>query len=101
MTCRTVILDEAKREYRKIVDYLARVLCNNQAATGFVNEFSRQVDLIADNPNIHALSRLPELANRGYRACFIGNYVMLYKTVGKTLYIAHIFHQSQDYAKLV
>ena len=31
----------------------------------------------------------------------VNNYVCLYKFEHETIYIAHIFHQSQDYARLV
>lgn len=95
------IAAEAQREYDQIVSYLANTLKSQQAVVGFIDEFSRQVDLIRDNPTLHALSRMPELAARGYRPFFVNNYVVLYKILGDTIVIAHIFHQSQDYARLV
>ena len=41
------------------------------------------------------------LAKRGYRSALVGSYVLLYRFEGDTVYIAHIFHQRQDYATLV
>lgn len=101
MGYKPVILDEAKREYASIVEYLVKILKNPQAATNFMDEFDRQILLVCENPEIFALSRLPELACKGYRTAFINKYIMLYKTQGNTLFISHIFHQSQDYARLV
>ncbi len=101
MAYRVVILEEAQREYRGIVDYLANVLKSRQAAIGFMDEFARQVALIEENPTLFALSRLPELAAYGYRTCCVNNYIMLYKTAEDLVMIAHIFHQSQNYAKSV
>lgn len=107
MTCGTgmpykcVISDEAKREYMSIVEYLATVLKSLQAAAGFMDAFDEQLSLISANPDMFALSRMPELAARGYRAALVNNYVMLYKATDELIYIAHVFHQSQDYARLV
>ena len=61
----------------------------------------RQVDFVRGNPELHALSRMPELAAKGYRPLFVKNYVALYKVHDDAVVIAHIFHQSQDYARLI
>ncbi len=95
------IAAEAMREYEQIVSYLSGTLKSPGAAKGFVDEFMRQVDHVRDNPELHALSRMPELAAKGYRPLFIKNYVALYKVHDGAVVIAHIFHQSQDYARLV
>lgn len=101
MAYEAVILDEAKREFRSIIDYLCTVLESPQATATFMDEFEHQVSLITDNPELFALSRLPELAARGYRTAHINNYIMLYKVQDDLVIIAHIFHQTQDYARLV
>ena len=101
MAYRVVILDEAQREYRDIVDYLDNVLGSPQAACGFMDEFDRQLSLIADNPELFALARLPELVGRGYRTAHVNNYVMLYKATDRLVVVAHVFHQTQDYARFV
>ncbi len=101
MTYKVVILEESQREYRSIVDYLSNVLKSRQAAKNFIDEFDRQVCLISDNPNVFSLSRLPELAALEYHTAFVNRYVMLYKMKEDAAMIAHIFHQTQDYARLV
>ena len=95
------IAAEAMREYEQIVSYLSGTLKSPGAAKGFSEEFMRQVDALRDNPGLHALSRMPELAAKGYRPLFVNTYVALYKIVDDTVVIAHVFHQSQDYARLV
>ena len=52
-------------------------------------------------PQLYGLSRVKELAVLGYRPMLVKNYVALYKVEGDVVIVAHIFHQSQDYAKLV
>lgn len=101
MASRAVILEGAQKEYREIVDYLSNVLESPRAAARFVDEFDRQLGLVRDNPELHALSRVPELAARGYRPMLVNSYVALYKLDGDTVVVAHVFHQSQDYARLV
>lgn len=101
MTYRVEILDEAQRELKSIIEYLLNVLKSPQAADNLLCEFDRQVDLIAPNPSVFAVSNLPELASKGYRTAHINNYIMLYTLRNDVIYIAHIFHQRQDYARLV
>lgn len=91
----------AMREYERTVSYLSSTLKNPNATRGFSKEFMRQVDLVRENPEPHALSRMPELTAKDYGALFVKNYVVLYKIVDGSVVIAHIFHQSQDYARLV
>ncbi len=101
MAYSVTIAAEAKREYEQILAYLSETLKSPGAAKGFVDEFDRRVSLIRNNPELHALSRMPELAARGYRPLLVNSYVALYKVVNDSIVLAHIFHQSQDYARLV
>ena len=71
------------------------------AAGNFVTEFEYQLDLLREQPLLRPLSHMQELASRNYRSFTVNNYVCLYKFEHETIYIAYIFHQSQDYARLV
>ena len=101
MAYKCKILKQAAAEYRGIVDYLARVLCSPEAARGFMDEFEYQLGLVCEMPQLYGLSRVKELAVLGYRSMPVKNYVALYKVEGDVVIVAHIFHQSQDYTKLV
>ncbi len=101
MAYKRKILKEAAREYRDIVRYLAEVLNSPDAASGFMDEFNYQLSLVCDMPELYGLSRVKELAALGYRTLLVKNYVALYKIDDDAVVVAHIFHQSQDYAKLV
>ena len=37
----------------------------------------------------------------GYRAMLVNTYVTLYRFDGEKVVVAHIFHQTQDYAHLI
>ena len=101
MAYSVAIAAEAMRECEQIVSYLSGTLKSPRAAKGFADEFMSQIDSVRDNPELHTLSRMPELAAKGYRPLFIKSYVALYKVHDGAVVIAHIFHQSQDYARLI
>ncbi len=101
MAYKVFILAGAQREFEQIVAYLLNGLESQQAAEGFIEEFQRQVTLIGENPYIFAVSKMPELATKGYRVAFINRYVMLYTIRDDDIFIVHLFHQRQDYARLV
>lgn len=100
MAYNVVILKSARYEYESIVGYLAQIL-KNRAAGNFVTEFEYQLDLLREQPLLRPLSHMQELAARNYRSFPVNNYTCLYKFERETIYIAHVFHQSQDYARLV
>ncbi len=96
-----IILPSAQLEYRSIVEYLAGVLASPAAATGFMDEFGRQLDLVCEMPEIRPLSHIPQLAEMGSRPMLVNRYVALHRFDGEKVVVAHIFHQTQDYAPLV
>lgn len=95
------MLDGARDDFESILSYLLTVSESSTAAASFVEEYEKQVSRICENPKLHGLSRMPELAALGYRAALIRNYTMLYFFRDGTVFIAHIFHQRQDYARLI
>lgn len=101
MTYEVVVLASAGREFREIIDYLARILASPRAARELVEDFEQTIDMLRSNPELFALSRLPELAAKGYRSFPVKNYLVIYTLRKKTVYISHIVHQTQDYARLI
>ena len=101
MAYRLVILDSADADREEIVRFLVEEAGNPSAAKRFLDDMDRESRLIAQFPTIHNLSRVLEVADRGYRTALFGNYIMLYRFEDDVVYIAHIFHQRQDYARLV
>ena len=97
MAYRKAILAEAQQEYRDIVGYLVGVLQSKQAARNFMEEFDKQVSLVAENPELYGLSRVPELAELGYRRAPVKNYLVLYKVADGQIVVCRIIHRSRDY----
>lgn len=99
MVFRPRILPTARDELEDIVAYLSGH--GAHTARRFTNEYRRQVGLLASGVVDYGLSNLPELAALGYHACLVNSYVMLYYYTDDEVVVAHIFHQSRDYARLV
>ena len=63
--------------------------------------YELMLDELRDGIVEHAPSRFEVLAKLGYRNAFVKNYIVLFFKEEDTLTVAHIFRQSQDYARLV
>ena len=92
---------QAALEYEKIVEYLSIKLKSPQAASNFEDEFQRVVSLACIQPEMFPLSQHPHLAKLGYRKLLVNRYIALYTYRDGMIIVAHIFHQTQDYARLV
>ena len=101
MACKYVLLDGAKEEIGEVAAYLLAETGSRKTASDFLETIQRAVDMTCEFPTMHAVSRMPELAKLGYRVMLAGSYVVLYTFEDGTVFIAHVFHQRQDYARLV
>ena len=93
------ILPTAEIEVEGIVEYLSGF--GMQPARRFVEEYRHQLELLASGVIDYGLCKLPEAAKLGYHACRVNSYIMLYYFEDDAVVIAHVFHQRQDYARLV
>ncbi|MGN0262426.1 MAG: type II toxin-antitoxin system RelE/ParE family toxin [Eggerthellaceae bacterium] len=92
-------LPSALREFDSIVGYLA--MFGPGAVDSFLMAWEGMLDGLKDGRVEHRLSRFETLARLGYRTVLVGGYVVLYYRQSGEAVIAHVFHQSQDYANLV
>ncbi len=99
MAYRVVILPTAVVEREAITDYLANI--GTSAVASFLDEYARQLELIASGAVNYRLSRFAELAELGYRMAPVNNYLFLYVIENDVVTVAHFFHQSQNYASLI
>lgn len=99
MAYRPRILPSAQAELDSIISYLLSFGPNT--AKAITLEYRKQLELLSLGVVDYGLAKHPELAALGYHACLVNSYIMLYYYEGGFVVIAHLFHQSQDYAKLV
>lgn len=93
------ILPTAEIEVEGIVEYLSGF--GMQPARRFVEKYRHQLELLSSGVIDYGLCKLPEAAKLGYHACRVSSYIMLHYFEGDAVVIAHVFHQRQDYARLV
>lgn len=99
MACEVRILPSAEEEVDETVAFL--VGRSRRAAQAFLSAYEEKLELLASGTIDFGLSHLPELAQMGYHVCRAGSYVMLHYHDGDSIVIAHVFHQSRNYARLV
>lgn len=92
---------KAERDRDQIIEYHLNVLHAPSAAASFLDVLDDAVDLLATMPESCPKARDARLARLGYRKTRIKGYIALFRIEGDKVFIAHIFHQSQDYARLV
>ncbi len=93
--------NQALADQEGIAEYLAGSLRNPSATRRFFDELDGAVSTLERMPEAFAISSEPRLGALGYRKILFMNYVALFKVKSRHVYIMHIFHQSQDYAKLI
>lgn len=95
------ITNVAKHERTLIVEYLCKLTGSKSSAKKFNNAYLRIIELLKDNPCLFGISTTEELEIRRIRTFHVMNYVVLYTADDDSFTVLHIFHQRQDYARLI
>lgn len=93
--------DTYERELGEIIEYHRDALQAESAARDPVGQLDDASSLIAEIPELKAVSTKPVLGMFGLREWYVKNYVLIYRIDGNVVYLEHLFHQSQDFEKLV
>ena len=93
------VLASASEEIEEAVAWLSARSKN--AAQAFAFGYEEKLCMLASGLIEYPLSHIPELARLGYRATSFGAYTMLYYVENDVVFIAHVFHQHRNYARLV
>ena len=97
---KVVISQDAESELELIYGYLS--IFGARTADRFLDAYEECVSTLEEGVVEHPLSRHPELRRSGYRVALVNSYLVLYRVAAHDeVHVAHVFHQSQDYAKLV
>lgn len=89
----------ALKELEDTLDYLSRFGPNTAAS--FLDEWESMLEGLRGGIIEHRLSRFNVLKELGYHTVLVKSYIVLYFQEENTIVIAHLFHQSQDYANIV
>jgi len=99
MAYEAYLLPTAEKELDAIVSYLSNF--SSKTANDFLDEYTKQLGFLCNGIVEYPLSRISELAELGYHTALVNKYLFLYYIDKNKLVVAHIFHQSQNYAALV
>ena len=101
MAFSTLFTQAAERDRDAIVDYLLETLQSRQAAGCFLDELDRLIEVLEELPESFPRAQDRYLAALDLRKAPCMNYLVLCRVEGDTVYLMRIFHQAQDYARLV
>ena len=97
---KVVVSATARAELHNIVSYLS--VFGRATARPFAREFDSRIATLQEGVIEFPVARHPKLAAAGYRVALVKNYLLLYRVnQDGSVGVAHVFHQSQDYASLV
>ena len=101
MAYKVLLTPAAEEDLQHIVAYLDKHFESPAAVQNFLDAFDRCRIQMESYPYSFETSRAPELKAKGYRKFLVGNYVGLYlvQPEKELIYIARIFHGSQNYPK--
>ena len=101
MRYEVIVTPAAEADYAEIVRYLGDVLHSRQAVMSFIERLAEVLQNLQENPGMYALSRDAALQARGYHTFSVKKYVALYliDEEHKKVWIARIFHGSQNYER--
>lgn len=91
----------AHNDLSRAVAYLAGVLQSPQAARTLLLKFQVCTERLEHMPASLPLCTDAHLAARGYHKMRCKDYLLLFRIEQGTVYVMHLFHQTQNYAALV
>jgi len=99
MAYRVLYTDSFEREYDEIVCYHIDHIKSPKAAADFVDAMDHALSLLAEMPAANAISTKPGFYGLELREHLVKNYVLVYRIEEDAVYLLHLFHQSQDFAR--
>lgn len=100
MACRVELTRAAQRDRDSAVEYLLDAR-GKTAAAAFLGGLDGVLEQLRLYPYMHPASQEARLARMGYRKALFGSYLALYRVEDEQVMVMRIFHQRQDYARLV
>lgn len=98
MKYRVVVSDEAKRDLRSILDYLAEE-AGPRVAIDMVDRLTSATDALGDNALRYSL--LPDHEDSGFRRRVVGSYNIYYRVKADTVTVLHVLHHARDQEALL
>lgn len=101
MALRIEVTQSARDDLDAILGCLSGTLGSPQAAGALLDGFDSFLETVGTLPESYPRCHDGRLRARGYRRAIVRCYVVLYRLGDEAVHMAHVFHSSQDYARLV
>ena len=101
MAYKIIMTRTAARDIDAIIHYLTENLSSPITASEHLQAIKLALESISITPEMYGISQQPSSAARKLRPCLIKNYVLLYRFDGEHVIVMRLFHQRQDYARLI
>lgn len=98
-----ILTDAAVIQFQKILDYIFFELENVQATRSVEQDMKETLKRLSHVAGSLKLCDDPKLRNLGYRTIHLKRhkYFMLYKVIGRWVYVIGIYHDLQDYENIL
>lgn len=101
MAYKVIETDAVRDELVRTLDYLEFVLFEPSFAKKLAGAYLEFLGNIKSFPAMYPEASDSRLRAASYRKASLLGYIALYLVKGDTVAVAHLFHQSRDYAQLV
>lgn len=101
MVYKVIFTESSEKDRDGIALYFSGTDSSTKGLEYFFDELDALVARLSNEPFMYEKVHEKRLAERGYRRAFFGNYVAVYCIYDNIVEISRIFHQKQDYAKLL
>jgi plasmid stabilization system protein ParE len=93
------LLSAAEQDFNDIVEYV--LLENPSAAITISDAIAKNLNLLANNPQLGRVPNDEELLRMGYRYLVVFDYLIFYKNEAHTIFVYRIIHGTRDYKSLL
>lgn len=101
MAYRVVPTASFRAELDSVLAYLVEDLASPSAAKKLHKGILKARELLSESPEMKGVSTKVMLGEHDFRELLVRNYMVVYHFDGEAVYLEHLFHQSQDYERLL
>ncbi len=99
MKCKIIITEKAFNDINEIADNIKQISQSESIAINFINNIYGKIEVLADFPEAGSNPKNRSLIVQGYKFLVYEQYLIFYKKVEDTVYVAAVFNSKKDYFK--
>jgi len=92
-------LSTAQKDLASLLEFIA--IDNVNAAADLIDEIDDKIGRLALHPRIGVIPKDPVFKSKGYRMLIVGNYLVFYVIIKRTVEIRRVLHAKRNYRFLL